>query len=51
MKNRKFRDAIVSVVKEAGAEGGTNKSKGALLYEVAIKVCIWKSYENVSEAQ
>lgn len=37
LKNRKLRDEVVAVIKEAGAEGGCEKSCGDLLYEVAVK--------------
>ena len=37
LKNRKLRDEVVAVIKEAGAEGGCEKSRGDLLYEVAVK--------------
>lgn len=35
--NRKTRDALVTVVKEAGAEGGCDKGRGVLLYNVSTK--------------
>ena len=38
LKNRKLRDNLVDIIKEAGAEGGTSKATGALLCEVANKV-------------
>lgn len=38
MKNRKLRDSLVEIIKEAGAEQGTSKATGALLCEVANKV-------------
>ena len=37
MKNRKLRDELVTVIKEAGAEDGCDKARGDLLYEVAVK--------------
>lgn len=38
VKNKKLRDALVEVAEEAGATSGVDKSIGALLYEVAVKV-------------
>ena len=38
VKNPKFRAALVDVIREAGADGGCEKAKGALLYTVASKV-------------
>lgn len=40
LKNRKFRDNLVEIIKEAGAEQGTSKAIGALLCEVANKVLV-----------
>lgn len=34
----KFRQALVDLIKEAGAAGGCPKSQGALLYTTASKV-------------
>jgi len=38
LKNRKLRDSLVEVIKEAGVEDGISKATGALLCEVANKV-------------
>lgn len=37
VKNPKFRQALVDVIKAAGVEGGCEKTRGALLYTVASK--------------
>lgn len=42
LKNRKLRDNLVEVIKEAGAEEGTSKPIGALLCEVANKVNLFE---------
>ena len=38
MKNRKFRGELISIIHEAGLEGGCDKAQGALLYTAASKV-------------
>lgn len=38
MKNAKFRQILVDIVKEAGLSDGCSKSQGNLLYYVASKV-------------
>lgn len=41
LKNIKFTQALVDVIKEAGvAEGGCPKAQGNLLYTIASKVCV-----------
>ena len=45
LSSRKARDALVAVIREAGVEGGCEKSTGSLLNLVATKVRL-----NVSEA-
>ncbi|KAK9832832.1 hypothetical protein WJX81_005150 [Elliptochloris bilobata] len=37
MKNKKLRNELVAVIREAGAEKGCEKACGDLLYEVAVK--------------
>lgn len=37
----KFRQALVDLIKAAGAEGGCPKAQGALLYTTASKVLRW----------
>ena len=38
MKNRKFRAELLSIIREAGLDGGCDKARGALLYTAASKV-------------
>ena len=40
VKNPKFRQALTDVIRAAGATDGTPKARGALLYQVAGKVCM-----------
>ena len=43
MKNQKFRQVLVDVIKQAGVEGGCPKPQGALLYTVAGKVGLYST--------
>lgn len=38
IKNKKFRDELVSIIREAGAEDGCSEGQGVLLYTLTSKV-------------
>jgi hypothetical protein len=38
IKNKKFRDELVTIIKEAGAEDGCTEGQGVLLYTATSKV-------------